>query len=1070
MSTKLNRVVVEELFGLIADGPEYSSYFFNTANNPEWLLPIKEKGYLAPDKAPGPKKAKEKGYLWFPQWEVLPYLETVSKQIGAPGHEENITELLNVIKQVTNYHVKHKKKLDNYRTWWYFVKILINIPNEAIPQSIIDLLPVWLDSKFDNSLPGSDIARKLFPKFLNSTEHQDFRKAEKIIESITAVKCKKKPKHMRKGFLRNEQEAETVVDSYWLVESFKLNSKKVGEKCSENVLFYIADRLKQVFRCEKPDHELHFKVEEKEFIIYVEQTEDFAYRCEVHLVLYEKEKDRSLEEKIINGVELETQKIHKFTIHDCQDKDTFIENIMEQIRQSPKIKKIDSGLEEKLGSFYEGILSDYSYIWLPSIISGPELSIHRAKETLAILLRDVLQAKANADPAGARKVVGALGSSHYQYPLFKRMVIFTIAQKWDTFADEFDIMLKEDNAAELFDNPYYEYEVSQLLSKHISKLTEKQKRRIKDIIETGPKMWVPDQQQKQYIERWKQKWYNVIKSDTLFAKLHKKQVKITGVKEELSTKPVYSETRVGPGPSPLTRDELVAIPNEELVTILASFETKDRWKGPTVGGLAEALSAAAESDPNKFVADIMSFINTRFNYIYYLLFGLRMAWSQKKPLDWEKLLQFLWKYTDRDDFWNDQLMVKDDERNANHQWITGMIGELIQEGTRDDAWAFSENLLPQAKQLLFLVLDREKSEELRGDDFLTDALNSVHGKMISALMLLALRVARIEDKKGLSRDERWAPDIKARYNALLATGVVEAYTFLGNYMPNLYYLDAAWMNDKIDLMSKEPDKDLWGAFMEGYLLGARLYTDLYELMKPNYERALTRFSADNHITRRLVEHIAWRYLDGVENLQDPGSLFHKLLKRWDTSQIVNAIRFFWGQRDHLAKTKSGILVKKLPPEFDQRRQRIIEFWAWIYRDRFKSKVAAHLTDGERRILGSLSKLTVFLREIDSEKAEWLMASVPGARMHVGFDAPFFLEYLDDLKDADAETTRYVGKILRKLADTSAPDFKQEHIHSIVEHLYSTGDPNNTVNANDICNIYGSKGLHFLRGLWEKHNP
>ncbi|MGB2981757.1 MAG: hypothetical protein WBC77_10980, partial [Candidatus Zixiibacteriota bacterium] len=148
----------------------------------------------------------------------------------------------------------------------------------------------------------------------------------------------------------------------------------------------------------------------------------------------------------------------------------------------------------------------------------------------------------------------------------------------------------------------------------------------------------------------------------------------------------------------------------------------------------------------------------------------------------------------------------------------------------------------------------------------------------------------------------------------------------------------------------------------------------------------------------------------------------------------------------------------------------IDFWKWVYDNNFRPKDIDALTDGDARILASLSKLTVFLSRVDSDNAEWLMTSMPHTKMDVGFDAPFFLEYLNDLKDADAETTKHVGRLLKSLAETSAPDFKQEHIHSIVQHLYASGEAENIENANDICNLYGSKGLHFLRDLWEEYNP
>lgn len=1065
----LLNVVSEEVFPLLKE-LKYENYFFSVVRSVRWFKVLKDRGYFTADKAPGSKRALQEGYFTFPTWNALPYIEKITKQVAGPGKENYIDEVLRIIREVTQYHLDNQNSLDNFRTWWYFVNILLNLPASAIPPDITNLIPVWLDSKFDNSLPGSDIATKLLPKFLNSENSEDYYKAEKIIQAITAIKRKKSPEPERKGILGTKQYAETIVDSYWLEESFKANSKKIGEVCSEKLVMVIAERLKEAFRYEYSEHQLPLNVGENEYQICITHDKDFEFFCEVHRVLSEKDKYRSLEQKLLDGVELETDKVHNFAITNCLDKTTFVSKMIEGIREKPELKILETLLKKNAGGFYEGILSDYSYIWFPSIDIESEYSIHGAKQTLAIILRDILQAKAQIKPERTKKILASFFTQQYQYPLFKRMVIFTIAQNWDEFTEEFDALLKKDTAHDMFDNPYYQYDISQLLKRNVENLNMKQKERIRDIIEMGPTRWLPEEKQEEYIERWKQKWYSVLKSDSFFSKLYKKQTTIKLKTLELEIKPLQIQSRVGPGPSPLSREDLLAKTNSELVDFLTSFRTKDSWEGPTVGGLAQTLEAAAESDPGKFVEDLMPFVHVGYNYIYYLLSGLKSAWSQKKPMDWHKLLAFLQAYTNRDLFWNDELMVQDDERGANHQWVMGIIAELIQEGARDDVWSFPEELLVDAKQIVFTILDKEKQEEFLGDDALSHALNSLHGKAITTLLFLALRVASIDGKKGTVGKQKWAPDVKERYVALLEAGVVEAYTFLGYYMPNLYDLDSDWIKEKIQSMPRESKEPLWLAFMQGYLLGDRLYTNLYELMRPNYERALSRSFKNDDANRKLVEHIASRYLDGVENIEDPNGLFHKLLYPWELSQIENVVRFFWHNREYLAKTPSDMIIKKLPEELEQKRQRIISFWEWIYKHKFSSRDVTKLTDDETRILASLSKLTVFLRKIDEENVKWLTASIPHAKMDVGFDTPFFLEYLNDLKDADPKTTKHVGILLKQLAEASAPDFKKEDIQSIVDYLYETKVEENINNANDICNIYGSKGLHFLRYLWEKNNP
>ena len=224
---------------------EYEDYFFRTKKDLKWFYPFKILCYFSPEKAPRPIPAETDGVFAIPNWNVLPYLERVSEQVNIPENEGYIDDLLNIIREVTQYHVSHDKCLDNYRTWWYFAKILLNLPNNRINPDIVELVSVWLDSKFYISLQGADIAEKLLPKFLDSDEPEDWKKAEKIVEIITDIRWIPLPEKEAEVF-RKKEEPKTLLDAYWLLESFKVNASKVGEKCSEKVILTLADRLKEI--------------------------------------------------------------------------------------------------------------------------------------------------------------------------------------------------------------------------------------------------------------------------------------------------------------------------------------------------------------------------------------------------------------------------------------------------------------------------------------------------------------------------------------------------------------------------------------------------------------------------------------------------------------------------------------------------------------------------------------------------------------------------------------------------------------------------------------------------------
>jgi len=979
LSIGYNKSTEKELFVIIGFEKEYEEYIFKKISDVQWFYPLKEKGYFSSDKAPCPVKAEEKGYYRIPQWNVLPYLEKVSQQVSVPENEKYIDELLAIIKDVTRYHVEHDNILDNYRTWWYFVKILCSIPNEKIDDTILDLIPIWLGSKFDNTLPGADIATKLLPKFLNSNNPDDWKKVEKIIEGITVIKWVKLSQKTR------EKEPKTIIDSHWLMESFKENAIKIGEKCSEDVIFTIADRLKEV----------------------------------------------------LGGYHLK------------------------------RAKKVTD---------------DYSYIWFRSLFEGPHYPVTSTKEALTLILRDVVLAKARKDKSATEVVFKKFLSSEYRYPIFKRIILFVMGNEWNFYGDGniFWEIIGDKKKVLLFEDPNFEPEIYELLRRNINKFTPGEKEKIKGIIENGSqKKYLPTKDKEKRIAYWKQKWYSSMKSDTYFAPLYNEQKKITQIKEEISFKGLKVEW-VGPGSSPLTKDNILQMSNKDLAKYLSTFKAEETWKGSPIDSLAETLMQVVKEKPGKFTEDLKCFLNVGYLYVYNILRGVREAWNEKRVINWGNLLEFIKEYIAKDDFWLDKYKMEkaEDVWEANHRWVTGIVGELVEDGTKDDDWAFSEDYFDIAKEILFLILDKQKvKREKEIQNVISYTLNSSFGKVLNSLICLALRIARVESKNVGEKEVKWPDDIKERFEKVLNDEVIEAYVLFDEFMPNFHYLDKKWVEEKIKRMLSVKS-ELWETFMNGYLYGSKIYTNLYELMKPHYLKAIDYEFKEKNIGERLVQHISIGYLRGREDFKED-SLFGKLLKKWKPAQIKEIIGFFWMEREPLRKPPKAVVAtpagpkvvekihkeqEKEPPLELEMRNRIIEFWRWVYENKYRNAKVSNEKD--KKILSELSKLTVFLPKIDSENVNWLMLCAPYTRLH--FDSPFFIEYLNELKDKD-ESSKYVGKIFLKILESSTPDFRKEHIRSIVEFLYKTGDEKNKKEADEICNIYGSRGLDFLRDLYEGYN-
>ena len=260
--------------------------------------------------------------------------------------------------------------------------------------------------------------------------------------------------------------------------------------------------------------------------------------------------------------------------------------------------------------------------------------------------------------------------------------------------------------------------------------------------------------------------------------------------------------------------------------------------------------------------------------------------------------------------------------------------------------------------------------------------------MITALVYLALRIARVDEKKGIKNETRWTEGFKNKFDELLDGKVIDAYTSLGRFLPYLSYLDKEWIKGKIEQTISEKESKYWQAFMEGYLSVGSVDDDLYSLMKPHYEYGLSCEFKQRHDRKYLIQHICIGYLSGREKLDDPGSLFRKIIDVWKPEQIREVIGFP-GCR--------GTTCLKVRKRTKRWREKIIEFWRLLYK-KYKDKDKGSLTREDKHILSAVSKLATFLPKIETESYEWLMISSP--YVHEDFNSSFFIKYLDDLKNKE----------------------------------------------------------------------
>jgi hypothetical protein len=946
LSVQFSNAVETEVFNILNNDIAITMYFLQKVESIKWFNPLKVRDFFTPQKAPSPIPSDQEGSFTIPEWNVLPYLEKVSRQVSIPGNEKYIDELLTIIKEVSNYKDSTGQHIDNYRTWHYFVKILLNLPNDKISLDIVELIPAWLDSKYDTTLQGADIATELLPKFL-TVDSNDLKKAEKIILFLTETKTFPLSPERAK-VLGTKKETRLVIDPYWLQEAFEKHSEIIGEKCSAKVIEHLANKIKDLLKRE----------------------EEGTYQ-----------------------------------------------------------------------SFYE----------------EAEYSSDEPLEILTHIFKRVLLAKAKSDVTTTANILrNFLNDKKHLY--FQKMALYIMGQNMDSYSQLFHKILDTETCNRIMANKLYLGDELKYVLQNLKDLSPEEKTKLNKKIVESAESHSFDEDRERHIAHYKQEIYQALSHDPYFKNLYEEMKNLTGTDAKLHPAIGKIEIWHGEGTPPLTKEEIAQLSNDKLAEYLSTFKTIDSWRGPSVGGLAELLAEVAKEMPDKFTRELSLFKDTGLIYVYEILKGIREAWNGKKSVDWAKLFEFTKLYINRREFWEDKFIVEKGEwlGGADHQWIVGIVAELIEDGIRDDAWAFSGEYSQDAEEIIFFLLDNTKDEEEKDiTDYVTYTLNTPCGKLITALINLALRIARINDKKGMKSDPRWSDKYKVKFNELLDKKSIETYTSLGRYLPNLSYLDKRWLEDRIEKLSSEKGSKYWEAFMDGYLSIGKVYKDIYGLMRPHYQYGLTYDFKEKRNKEHLVQHICVGYLQGDETL-DPDSLFRKIIDTWEADQIREIIGFFWMQRAYL---------KISSEENEKIRARIIEFWRKVY-EKYKAEDENSLTKEDRKVLSSVSKLTALLPEINSEFYEWLMLSAP--YVHEDFNSPFFIQHLDELKDKGEprEAAKYLGKIYLQMLEKITPDYDQKHIRSIVEFLYNSDASDD---ANKICNIYGSRGYEFLRDIYEKYS-
>jgi len=1060
---------------LIKQAKVYEDYFFKKAKDFKWFYELKNRGYFDPDKNPDPRESDDKdGYYKIPYWNILDYLKKLSSQADCEQYNYIVEELLDIIRSVSEYRNADEKHIDNYHTWSSFVEILSNIPASMIPIDTLKYIPTWLDSGFDNMLTTSAIMQKLIPHIAKSAEAdppnaQAIKQLSAIFEGLFVYDWE----DVDEGF-RSKSEPILRADSYWITEA--LSSEGYINKLMK-IEFYkpikivadkLADVLSQIQHPTRPivtyndtKYEVIIRFDNNNEVLIdicsTETEEPYSSRDDLDKVLSKSLRDYNL--GIIKSKTLFNE-YHEFVSQFRANlKDNFAKGIARQFK------------DEELLYSYHWLYQDYSSIWFRDLSNIDDRHHRKIHHVLMIVLTEMVTAAAYIRPNDVIPLLKELSEPKYHSHIFRRIVFLAISKNWEILKPVFWEIFDQPNGYLLLSFEAFDAELYILFESIADKLTAEEAQKLKRVIERG-KVILPDGPISDDIKRDREKiqkgfrfkWYSSLKKNDFFSEEYDKYKELIGVEFEPGFR--QPTTFAGPGESPLNIDEILRMPVDKLADYLKTYRSKDRWRGPNANALAKNLHEAVKAEPKHFVEGFNYFIETRFLYIYEIIFGLRDAWRVNKDINWNNVLPFFIEYVNRESFWNDELIVQDDEDRANHRWVVGMVAWLIQDITESDKHAIEMEFNDKIIKLLNLLWrgiskeedDDKYSMESRPVDF---ASNSIVGRIIQASIYLSLRIARNTKEDDKKDKYRWHLELKNIFLESIEIPHLEPFIFLGWMLPQIAYLDKSYAEMARKQILESDNDFLWKIFFYSYLFGSLSSPLYFKLMVDHYKKAIKSPISEWDTEELLMRHIGMGYLMNFDDFNLKDGLMKDVFDDWNYGRVNQLLFFLMGQYHRGLKPSdkgTGIVFGK-----------IYDVWRLIY-NRYKSIEDDVLTDKDKEILSNTSQLIAFLTEITKENYEWLSLVAP--YVQVNYNSPRFVEHLERLKNTGEpkQTAEYVGNLYLLMLRNYKPYYKQEQIISTLDFIY---DNDNKKIGDKICDMYLSgddtSRFMFVRDIWKKYN-
>lgn len=692
---------------------------------------------------------------------------------------------------------------------------------------------------------------------------------------------------------------------------------------------------------------------------------------------------------------------------------------------------IDGLSKDEIDGYY---YTDYIH---RSAIEKHVQDIYKTGEPLYILVSEIrdrsFELIQNGDASSNQKVFDLLKSSNC--PTMTRIILYLLRVS-DRYNN--DLLVKYLTNRYIFDDSTYHHEYYLLIQEKFNLLSIENQKIILDYIDKGPngEYYETDDQtsSKQKKSTWRLHKLTPIKkylSQDMLDKYRAILYNDKGEEVEYSNHPdMLFWMESGFISSPLNTDELSEKTVEEIVEFINSWKSDDMVSHKI--GLAENLRNDSISNPNKYLncLEKLKAIEDP-TYIHYILSGLRDAKTITNA-QWQNIIEFSQWIVEQNSVFENRSKFHDGD--SDWQNAKAVVADLLSKAFRykENLKGFAEGYLDKAFNILKTLcftedkyLDKKKEEEKYVSnlgDYLTSAINSLHGKSVEGLVLYL-----IWSKNNNKPLDGVAAVIDKLFKHLK---YIETYAIFAHMLPWIHYALPTITENNIDNLFPEHSekRHLFEATFATFVDYSQVYNDTFYLLKNKFIYVLeNQIYSKNEQTQtedsQVSKFLAICYGRGLFGLDS--DIIKFLFNNHDNYQkqveFINYIGFSMWDRDSSEQN--------IPQEVINR---FIKLWEWLL----------------QKIKGEESTYTEVLSQFErwyqcnQFNEKWIIDNLHN--LVVNFDVPIQLFMIEDnlLRDLP-KFPRKIFDIISKLIISSKQRLfvsNKSFVEELVKYIFENDFP------------------------------